>query len=245
MRDGIYLIKFKTEGVDQESDSEEGGDGKGGKPEEDGNPAEEDLLDGDLGKNDDDLPLEDDNSKEKEGSQGEASGKNTGTGSKSSVRGSQVVRNLFCYLEEDPKIRGHMSDADEMTCINLLKAMELEEYNNGMEVEVLDNEVVEQAMVAQEGLSLPEERTYSCMGQTIGETSYKMEEPLAIESAQPTEVLQGKQVQVESEAMQESNMSEIQSQCSPKPQAQMTPVKAKKKKVWGPIQPLRRSKRQP
>jgi hypothetical protein len=58
MRDGIYLIKFKTKGIDQESDSEEGGDGKGGKPEEDGNPAEQDLLDGDLGKNDDDLPLE-------------------------------------------------------------------------------------------------------------------------------------------------------------------------------------------
>jgi hypothetical protein len=59
MGDDIYLLYFKTEGVDQETNTEEGGDGKGGKGDkgdDDGGECsgEEDFLDEDLGKEDKD-----------------------------------------------------------------------------------------------------------------------------------------------------------------------------------------------
>jgi len=59
MGDDIYLLYFKTEGVDQETDTEEGGDDKGGKGDkgdDDGGESsgEEDFLDEDLGKEDKD-----------------------------------------------------------------------------------------------------------------------------------------------------------------------------------------------
>lgn len=59
MGDDIYLLYFKTEGVDQETNTEEGGDGKGGKGDkgdDDGGESsgEEDFLDEDLGKEDKD-----------------------------------------------------------------------------------------------------------------------------------------------------------------------------------------------
>jgi hypothetical protein len=69
-----------------------------------------------------------------------------------------VVKNLFCYIEDDTEIRGQMSKEDERTCINLLKSMELEGYNHEMEIEEIDSEVVEQ-----ETLGLPEEWIYSCI----------------------------------------------------------------------------------
>lgn len=176
-----------------------------------------------------------------EGSKGESGGQSSRKGSKESVRGSQVVRNLFCYLEEDPEIRGQISDVDEMDCLNLLKAMELEEYNNGMDADILDSEVVDQDLVEQETLSLPEEWTYSCLDQAVGRTSHKMGGPSSHKS---TEVLQEEQAHSETHVEEEPKVTENQSQYSSKSQDQVPPPKAKKKKVWGPIQPERRSKRQ-
>jgi hypothetical protein len=66
MGDDIYLLKFKTEGVDQDTDSEDGGDGKGSKGDGEEHLEEDDLLDDDLGKADkDQFPQNDDTQKER------------------------------------------------------------------------------------------------------------------------------------------------------------------------------------
>jgi hypothetical protein len=112
MGDDIYLLYFKTEGVDQETDTEEGGDDKGGKGDkgdDDGGESsgEEDFLDEDLGKEDKDhTPQKDETPKNLDNNQKGASSKNAGKKTKETVKENQVVRNLFCYLEDDPEAKG-------------------------------------------------------------------------------------------------------------------------------------------
>jgi hypothetical protein len=131
------------------------------------------------------------------------------------------------------KAKGQISETDELTCITLLKAMELEEYNGGVEVEELEGE-----MVDQETLNLPEEWIYN-MTQTDGGSSQKTDHEYAEivkEDIQLGDEIQNDQPQIEKESEVEGPSKE---------QDQLPPAKAKrKKKVWGPIQPKRRSKRQ-
>jgi hypothetical protein len=122
-----------------------------------------------------------------------------------------------------------------MNCISLLKAMELEDLNTELEMEEIENGEMEQ-----DTLGLPEEWMHCCMDQTSGEIGlncliHKEDQPDTEKSQTTVVVPQEEKTQndiEENEALQED-------------QVQKRQAKSKKKKVWGPIQPERRSKRQP
>jgi hypothetical protein len=101
-------------------------------------------------------------------------------------------------------------------------------------------EEIENGEMEQDTLGLPEEWMHCCMGQASGEIGlnclvHKEDQPDTEKSQTTVVVPQEEQTQndiEENEALQED-------------QVQKRQAKTKKKKVWGPIQPERRSKRQP
>lgn len=133
-----------------------------------------------------------------------------------------------------------MSEVEELSCISLLKAMELEDYNNDMEFE----EEVEE-MEDQGSLNLPEEWVYSCREQFTGCQIIHAETQSEKEDGQTSETNKEERIQDNIFVEEELKILDGQSQNSTQEHVQVNQGKAKKKKAWGAIQPQRRSKRQP
>lgn len=196
-------------------------------------------MDDDLGKEDNDQqPPECEKTKGKESKSGEANAQNAGQNSKEAIKGSKSVRNLLCCLADDPEIREQISESDEVSCVNLLKAMELGEHWDGMEVE---KEVMEGT--GDETLNLPEEWIYSCMELATNDSvsqDFSQPDQILTTAVEASKVDGGKQAV----QLQKNNISELEDIGNTMEEtAQVKTRKARKKKVWGPIQPERRSKR--
>lgn len=216
MGDDIYLIKFKTEDVEQETDIEEGGDGKDGKGGEDN------LEEDDLGKEDSPpAPPEERDPKGGDTQMGESSAKNAGQKSKETTKGHKAVRNLLSLLEDEHETGGIMSQSNEIACINLLKAMELGEDLEGTEVEE-SNETLEE----QEIMNLPEEWIYNFM--EVSATNQNIQTASQQGSLSESDGQRGQ--------YQNAKVSEVERSIPAEPTLEKTeqtvkPVKAKKKKA--------------
>jgi len=214
MNDKLYLISFKTEGVEQILKSNDDGDEGGEDKDEDK---------GDNGLEEDDL-LEEDTSggdgniETPGGAAGPSSNlnkvnKNQDQGSnKSKTKSSSLIRNLSKIFQTQECDYEHEESAAD--CLNLLHAMELDDkFESEEDLGEEEGMVLEEEMV-----NLPEDWVFNLQQE-------------------------GAQVQEGSGDAQVAKESRVPITTDPPAPAPAKGKKARKELAWGPVMAIRRSKR--
>jgi len=233
----VHLIVFNPEGYEADNPSE-GGSGKGGGEEKKGDdPLGDDEL-SDTGKGDDEAPKE----KEKDNTQGHSATKTQG--SNSAPAGGKSVKRVLLF--DDLEVG---SQNETMKCVELLKAMELDEDDEGVGDEMgftLHSEIQED----DESYQLLEEWVFYLIEQrqesqvtvsNLGsENNLGQINPVRNEDTEPS--VQAMTAE-DNRSFSTANSTETVLDMQKMETELQKGKKGGKKPKWGPVIPLRRSSR--